>query len=422
MLMKSRWVLVVLAMAAIAGFNSCGSSSKTSISTTSFMWVATQGDQMVRSYTVSLTNGSISQTGNAVATGHQPTAMALTPDGKTLYIVNPGDSTVGVYAVKSDGSLTASGTPATVGQTPVALAVDRAGKFLFVANQGTLADNTSGTIFVFPIGSSGGLAMPSQFPTETASDTTGTGPTAVAVSPTNFSCTVSISGNPTAETCSSLYVANQFTNTITGYEYYVDSSNNFHLVAAVPNSPYPAGTNPSGLAFSRCAGISTAAPTAACPTADDDNLLVANAGSNNISIFSACIQPSATCGTPNGSLTEIPSSPVAAGVGPSTMLIDPAADFVYAVDRGSNQVSAYKYSPVTGALTSAGSASTGASAFSGGITANQSNTTTTFNWIYVTNNGASSLSAFHIGAAGGLTALAAGTIPIQGQPSAIFLK
>lgn len=415
MVMKSRWVLAVLAVVAIAGFNSCSSSSKTSISTTSFMWVATQGDQMVRSYTVSLTSGVISQVGSAVATGHQPTAMALAPDGTTLFIVNSGDNNVSVYSVKSDGSLTASGTPASTGQTPIALAVDHAGKFLFVANQGTFADNTSGSISVFSI-SSGALSLvgvPVQ--TQTALASGGSGPSALAISPgANF-----------------LYVANQFTNGVLGFSY--DSNGNLTpLASQLPTNPcgawaptycVPAGTNPSGLAFSRCAGISTATPTAACPAADDDNLFVANAGSNNISIFAACIQQSGTCATPDGSLTEIPSgSPVGAGVGPSTILIDPAADFVYAVDRGSNQVSAYKYSPATGALGTNGAASTGASAFSAGITANQSNTTTTSNWIYVTNNGASSLSAFRIGGAGGLTALSAGTIPIQGQPSAILVK
>src|SRR6185437_7584728 len=52
-------------------------------------------------------------------------------------------------------------------------------------------------------------------------------------------------------------------------------------------------------------------PAVNCTVGDDNNLFVSNSGSNNISIFSACIQVSATCGgggtAPDGTLTEIPS-------------------------------------------------------------------------------------------------------------------
>ena len=79
--MKSRCVLVVLAMAPVFVFNSCGGSNKVTVNT-SFVWVATQGDQMVRSYAISQNNGAINpigSNGSPVATGAQPQAMLL-PD------------------------------------------------------------------------------------------------------------------------------------------------------------------------------------------------------------------------------------------------------------------------------------------------------------------------------------------------------
>src|SRR5579864_525496 len=342
MRIESRWALAVLAIACLAGLNSCATAKNPASSTTASMWVATAGDQMVRSYSINLTSGAVSQVGNAVVTGVQPQAMAITPDGKTLFIANSGDSSISGYSINSDGTLSAQGATPSSGQLPVALAIDPSGKFLFVANQGVITDNTSGTVSVFAIGS-GSLTSQGSFPTELPSDTTGTGPSSLVVSPVTFPCSVLISGTLTNEACSVIYVANQFTNTVGAYEYYVDGSGNFNFVpGAIGGSPYPAGASPSGVALSRCAGVTTA--TAVCATADGNNLFVSNAGSNEISIFSACIQTSTTCATPDGILTPLSSgSPAAACCGPTTFMVDPAADFVYVLERGSAQVGQFRY-------------------------------------------------------------------------------
>jgi 6-phosphogluconolactonase (cycloisomerase 2 family) len=398
--MKSRWVLVVLAMAPVFLLNSC-SSSNISVNT-SFMWVATQGDQMVRSYTISQNNGEINPIGSngaPVATGVQPQAMLITPDGQTMFIANAG-GTVTAYKINGDATLSVAGSPVNAGAVPVALTTDPAGKFLFVANQGSASDVTSGTISVFAISGSGLTPVGNPVPTELPADVSGSGPSGVTVSPVG----------------SYLYVANQFTNNVQSYSY--DSSGNLTLI-----NTYTAGTNPTGLAFSRCAGITSATATAACTVADDNNLFVTNSGSNNISIFSACIQVSASCAVPNGTLAEIPSrSPVPSGVGPATILIDRTADFVYAVDRGSSEISEYQYSPATGVLTPLATGSGGSSVFSGGITANIANTTSTFNWVVLTNNGSSNLSTFQVAVTGKLIAPSSGQYAVQGQPSAILLR
>ena len=400
--MKSRWVLVLLVVVPILLWNSCiGSNSAPA--NTSFMWVATQGDQMVRAYTISQTNGSINPigtNGSAVATGVQPTAMIIAPGSNSMFIVNAG-GTVTAYTVNSNGTLTVAGTGVnTGGSTPVELAADPAGKFLFVANQGTSSDVASGTISVFAINGTGLKPVGNPISTAITGQVGGSGPSALAVSPV---------GNY-------LYVANQFSNNVE--EFTFDSTG----VLTFENS-YTAGINPSGLAFSRCAGLTSATATNSCTVADNNNLFVSNSGTNNLSIFSACIQVSASCSAPNGTLTEIPSgSPVAAGVGPATILINRTSDFVYAVDRGSSQVSEYQYSPATGVLTALAAGSGGASVFSGGITANIANNSSTFNWIVLTNNGSSSLSLFQVAVTGKLIASTSGQFAVQGQPSAILLR
>jgi DNA-binding beta-propeller fold protein YncE len=399
--MKSRWVLMCLPMALAFVLNSCGGSNNVS-GTNSFMWVATQGDQMVRSYTISQKNGSINPVGSngtPVATGVQPEAMIITPDGKSMFMANAG-GTVTAYTIKGDGTLSAAGAPVNAGSIPVALTADPAGKFLFVANQGSASDVTSGTISVFAISGTSLTPVGSPVPTELPADVSGSGPSGVAVSPVG----------------SYLYVANQFSNKVQSYSY--DASGTLVLI-----NTYTAGTNPTGLAFSRCAGVTSNTATANCTVADNTNLFVSNSGSNNISIFSACIQVSASCVAPDGTLAEIPSkSPVSAGSNPATIFVNRTSDFVYAVDRGSNQVSQYQYSPATGVLTPLATSSGGASVFSAGITSNIANNTNTFNWVVATNNGSSSLSIFQVAPTGKLIAPSTAQYSVQGQPSAILLR
>src|SRR5207245_3944129 len=157
-----------------------------------------------------------------------------------------------------------------------ARAVDPSGALLFVANQGTFADPTSGIVSIFkisgsslsPANISGSSPPTNSFLTETSGAATSSGPVALAIS------------GPY------LYVANQFDSTVSGYSYSLDSSGNV-VIANTPGSPYTAGANPSGLAFSRSVAVN--------PTASDNFLFVANAGSNDISIFNACVATSLTC-------------------------------------------------------------------------------------------------------------------------------
>lgn len=384
--------LAVGLMVFLAG---CANAKNATVSGTGFMWVATQGDQKVTPYSINLSDGSVTKAGDAISTGKNPVAMAVTPDGKTLFVANKDEDTVGVYAVNSDGSLGTQGNAAPAGELPVALAVDPSGKFLFVANQGTLADNTSGTVSVFSIQATTlSEVTGSPFPTELPSDVAGTGPSAVAVSPTgNF-----------------LYVANQFASTISVFAY---DQNGFLTQNAGP--PVLTHANPSALAFSRCAGVSTG--TDVCPTNDGNNLFVADSGLNEVTVFSACIQSTPTCATPNGALAELSISPFGAGNGPIAFIIHPVRNFVYAIDGKSNQVSQYKYSPITGALTplSPAAASTSTNPLAGGITSDG-------NWAFVPNNGGSTVSAFSIGPGGKFNQATTASINVSGQPSVVVVR
>jgi 6-phosphogluconolactonase len=420
MKLKSVWGLSVAAVS-IGAMLSCSNSNSGGATGTGFVWVATEGDQKVQAYNINVINGSIGAVGSSQSTGVQPSAMALTPDGKTLFVANTSDSTIDAYPVSSDGSLGASAgaTPTMIqgpsgcttncealGLSPVALTIDPGGKFLFVADQGQPNDaNAPGGISVFGISGSSlnlvGPACPAGFSQTVCpivivdpSTNFGTGPSAVLVSPTgNF-----------------LYVANQFTNTVQAFSYDTSSG-----ALSPPGTPITVGSNPSAMSFSRCAGVTKG--TASCAAADGNNLFVTNSGSNNVSIFAACIQLSTTCSVPNGSLVQISNSPVAAGNSPVAIFVHPLLGFVYAVNSKGNNVTQYRYGSATGALTtlSPAAVNAGSNPFGGGITSDGT-------YVFISNNNGSSMSVFNVGPGGKLAPGSTSTVPLAGQPAAILVR
>jgi DNA-binding beta-propeller fold protein YncE len=388
--MKSRWACGVLAALLAIGLNACVSSKNGAgaSSTTGFMWVTTQGDQMVSAFNINLSTGAVSKAGKSVATGISPTAVAITPDNGILFVANAGDTThigtVNAYTVASDGSLTALAS-ANVGESPMGLAMDPNGAFLFVANQGVFSDPTSGTVSVLKFSGS-------TFTTVATVSTAGPG---AAVSSGPVALTVDPSGK-------FLYVANEVAGTVSAFSY----DSNGQLTELTPNSPYSVGANPSALAFSRTVSGSNR----------DYYLFVTNFASDTVNIFKACVVVSLTCPTtpPAGLLTPVAS--VGAGSGPAGIVVDPALDFVYVLERKSSQVSEFTFSPATGGLSSLSStASVSGSPFSAAITSDGS-------WVFVSNNSGSNLNEFAVGANGVLNIPTTSSIILSGLPSAVLIK
>jgi 6-phosphogluconolactonase len=101
-----------------------------------------------------------------IATGSQPTRIALSPDSRFLYVANQGDGTVSQFALKSDGSLFSIGPNLASGAQPVAMTVDPGGTFLYVVNQG------SNTVSIFRISSIDGT-LTAQAPAATGPSPSG---------------------------------------------------------------------------------------------------------------------------------------------------------------------------------------------------------------------------------------------------------
>ena len=115
-----------------------------------FLFVANQGLQIdpasgtvsvfaVQDATLTAVPGSpfrVAELGASSGTG--PAGVAVTPDGKFLYVSNQFDSTVTTFSVDASGLLT-RGPVVAVGTAPSALAITANGGFLYVANSSTVS-------------------------------------------------------------------------------------------------------------------------------------------------------------------------------------------------------------------------------------------------------------------------------------------
>jgi 6-phosphogluconolactonase (cycloisomerase 2 family) len=392
--MGMKWLILgsVLALV-LGGFVACSSVSSTVTSSgTGVLYLVTPLDTTLSTYTISLGSGDLALEGSTLSTSTSPVAMALTPSLNALFVANGGSNNVSAYSLSSDGSLLAAGGTTNAGTTPMGLAIDPAGKFLFVANE------ASSNISVFTIsGTSLTQVSGSPFTTIPAGTTGSTDPVGLVVSATgNF-----------------LYVANQSANTVAAFSIATSGA-----LTPLGQSPYGVGdgvgTSPSGVAIT---------PSGAF-------LYIANSGSNNVSAFAICDKVVTSCATPNspdGTLTAVTGSPFSAGIAPIAVAADPFFNFVYVLDKGSNQISAYSLasgsgvlSPLSPGATSTGTTPTSFVVVSGTTGTALGNTTTNpTDYIYVANNAASTLSVFSLNTTTGLLTPVGAAVTVSGNPSIV---
>jgi len=390
--MRFRFLPGLLIPVWLLGLSGCSTSNSSSSSSgTGALYVSTRGDSLVSAYTIDLSTGLLTSVGSGVATGSAPSVMLLV--GNSLFIANTASNNLSTYTVNPNLSLTAGSSALPTGMTPLAMATDSAGHFLFVANQGLQIDPASGTISVFSI-QSGSLTevAGSPFRVAAALAPSGPGPSAVAVTPDG----------------KFLYVANQFDGTVTSFS--VDTTSG----ALTSGQTVLVGTAPSGMAI----------------TPDGGFLYVSNSGSSNVSGFAICNQVVTSCSvptSPDGTLSPAIGSPFSAGLGPSAIIVAPSGKFMFVVDRQSNQVSEYKLATGTGELTpntqatiSTGSTPTGVTIRPG--TTVISTTQGTTDYLYVTNFGASTMTAYSFDSTTGVLGLVGSPLITGGQPSAVAAK
>ena len=410
--MRTRltWVVAMLAVVAIGFLMAC--STKYSSSSNGLVVVPTQSAAVMQSFSLNLANGHLSQINNAAGppTNGLPTSIVLDPTGDFAYVIvyqNPavlGSATgIETFQIASDGKLTAGATTTlnntiftplggqceSIAVTPVALAIDSAGKFLFVAN--SAASSAPGSVSVLaisggnlkevqPVSCSSASTAGSPFPLPGA--TSNPSASALAVTPTVYPTQFAYCSGHAAPTTENLYVTDSVNYLLLNYS--VNTSTGA-LTLMPPSTSSPGlstGTVPSGVAVDPCNRF----------------VYVANSTSNNISAFTICSAVTPSCLKPDFSLLAVTGSPfgTSPGDGPGPVAVDPYGNFLYVVDSGSSQVSAFRIGANNGNLTSVGTYAAGTGANSIAIRGDDI-------WVFVANSTSSTLSQYAIiPATGGL--------------------
>lgn len=293
--------------------------------------------------------GALTPVASLAAFAGSPSFLAMTRTH--LYAASESTSRVGAYTIdQGTGALTAINDVGSGGNGPAHVSVDASGKFVLVANYG------AGTIAVLPVRGDGGL-MPA---IQTVS--AGTNAHQILTDPSNHFVLVPCKGSD--------YIA----------QYTFDPQTGMLAANAVPHLTTAAGAGPRHLAF---------APGGAhaylVNELDSTLTTLAFDGSTGRLTAKQTVSTRATGATGANTGAEV--------------VVHPSGKFVYASNRGDNNIAVYAIAAGTGMVTLASHTPTG------GMTPRNFTIDPSGAWLFAANQGSSTVTTFAIDAStGGLTA------------------
>jgi YVTN family beta-propeller protein len=229
------------------------------------------GDNFQNGHTVTPVNVATGIPGTPIKVGNHPQALAVTPDGRILYVADSGNTVTPVNVASST-----PGTPIKVRHGPVAMVVAPDGRTLYVLTTGYAGER--------------GMVVPVNI----ATGTTGT-PISVGNVPAAMVMT------PDGRT---LYVANYADSTVTPVA----------IATAKPGTAIPVGKGPGGLVV----------------TPDGQTLYVTNSGDPGLGGGDTV--------TPITIATDRPGAPIKVGSAPQALAVTPDGRTLYVANTNSNTV------------------------------------------------------------------------------------
>jgi 6-phosphogluconolactonase len=285
------------------------------------LYVANQVDKNIVHFSLAA-NGILTKK-DSITLADPVTAMTVSPDGSSLYVLSGATSaTLSVFALssgaigsspESQNGLTIPGNSADL-VVPTAITVLPSGKAVYVTAYDKSSYNPGGTttssaspgwLYGFAVGSSGALT-----PTPGSPYNAGVKPSGIVADPLN----------------SYLYVTDFASNQLIGYGVYSGFAVNFLL-----NGPFKSGGQ----------------PTAITVDARGRFLYVSNSLDSSVSAYVIDIQT----GTPSAAVNTTGSQTNSTDTQPVSIAIDPAlARFVYTANYLGNSVSGFRLDPTAGTL------------------------------------------------------------------------
>ena len=106
-------------------------------SNSGYLYIARSGTNAgLATYTISSSNGQLTQVGSSLPSGTHPTSVVVNKAGTDIYMANQASGSISEYSVASNGTPAAL-SPASVNTTsaPWALAVDNSGNYLLAVSE-----------------------------------------------------------------------------------------------------------------------------------------------------------------------------------------------------------------------------------------------------------------------------------------------
>jgi 6-phosphogluconolactonase len=275
---------------------------------------------IIHQYSIDYQSGALTEIGSPVQAGANPVRIVAAPNGKFVYVVNKGDSTVQELAVNADGTLTSKNSYKVTGTAPTAAAIDPQGAFLYVTftyQTGYSAANPGpGGVTIFPVNADNSLGTPS---------TVNVGNNPVGVTVSYFNHFVYVLDQETAAKANILGFAQ---NTTSGALTAVPGTTITTVSGKTVATGYPAGVVPSAIAEEQTARF----------------VYVTDQAANQLIGYTV---------SPNGALTPMVNGPFPTGQFPTNLTIDPTGKLIYVVNFNSNSIQGYMIDNATGTPASA---------------------------------------------------------------------
>jgi 6-phosphogluconolactonase len=268
---------------------------------------------VIDQYSIDYQSGALSSIGTPIAAGNNPQKLIAAPNGRFIYVMNRGDSTVQEFAVQGDGTLAFRNTYPT-GNTPTALAIDPQGAFLYVAFSNASGSTGTGGISIFPVNSDNSLGASLTQPV-------GSNPVGIVVS--NFNHFVYVVDQETAQTGAVLAFAQ---NTSSGALTQVPCTS-ANSTLCVPNKAVAPGF---------AAGV---VPSAIVEDLTARFLYITDQASNQLIGYTVMS---------NGSLLSMVNGPFQTGLYPSSITTDPTGKLLYVTNFNGPSVEGYAIDTSTG--------------------------------------------------------------------------
>ena len=260
--------------------------------------------------------------------GQNPVAEVASPNGQYLYVVNHDSSNVAEFVIGTNGQLSFGHTYTTPGSEPLALAINSTGTLLFVLDyyQPGFSDTAPGpgALVVYPVNSDGSLGTPvangglSYTPLQCFPGGVAVSPNDAYVYVTNTNSVVATTAPPTTPTPPSTPPSCPTQGTVSGFT--LSSSG---TLTAVPGSPFPAGTTPTGIAIDQTSRF----------------LYATDSVQNQLIVWD--IQG-------GGGLQPSLNGPFGTGIFPVNLVVDPRNEYLYVSNFNADSVSEYTISQATG--------------------------------------------------------------------------